>query len=195
MTTDERTQWDERHRERHVPGEPEPFLLEMLSILPRGLTLDVAAGTGRNSLVLARAGMKVVALDYSEVGLRTLTRSARPQGLPIWPVVADATSFPLGERRYDLIVNINFLERELFEPFKAALKPGGTILVDTFMVGQTALGHPREPRFLLGRYELMELLSGMEVLRYREGLVTYPNGTKASRASAVAITRKITQAT
>ncbi len=190
MTTAERARWDERHRERHVPGEPEPFLLEMLPLLPRGLALDVAAGSGRNSLVLARAGMKVVALDYSEAGLRTLTHSARPQGLAVWPVVADATSFAFGENRYDLIVNVNFLERELFEPFKTALKAGGILLVDTFMVGQAALGHPREPRFLLGRYELMELLSGMEILRYREGLVTYPNGTRASRASAVASRRK-----
>lgn len=87
-------------------------------------------------------------------------------------------------------MNVNFLERELFEPFKTALKAGGILLVDTFMVGQAALGHPREPRFLLGRYELMELLSGMEILRYREGLVTYPNGTRASRASAVASRRK-----
>ncbi len=186
MTADDRADWDERHRERHVPGEPEPFLLEMLPLLPRGMTLDMAAGRGRNSLVLARTGRTVVALDYSETGLRMLTQSARPQGLPIWPVVADAASFPLGERRYDAIVNINFLERELFGAFKAALKEGGVLLVDTFMVGQAALGHPRDPRFLLGRYELMELLEGIEVLRYREGLVTYPNGTKASRASAVA---------
>ena len=190
MSTAGRARWDERHRERRVPGEPEPFLVEMLPLLPRGLTLDVAAGRGRNSLALARAGMKVVALDYSEAGLRTLIHSARPQGLAVWPVVADATNFAFGENRYDLIVNVNFLERELFEPFKTALKAGGMLLVDTFTVGQAALGHhPREPRFLLGQYELMELLSGMEILCYREGLVTYPDGTRASRASAVAARR------
>ena len=190
MITEERARWDERHRERHVPGEPEPFLLEMLSLLPRGLALDVAAGQ-RTQQPGAGAGRNEGRRARLLRGrLRTLTHSARPQGLAIWPVVADATSFAFGENRYDLIVNVNFLERELFEPFKTALKAGGILLVDTFMVGQAALGHPREPRFLLGRYELMELLSGMEILRYREGLVTYPNGTRASRASAVASRRK-----
>ncbi len=190
MSTAGRARWDERHRERNVPGEPEPFLLEMLPLMPCGLALDVAAGRGRNSLALARAGMKVVALDYAETGLRVLMQAARPQGLPIWPVVADATAFAFGEKRYDVIINVNFLEREIFEPLKAALKIGGVLLVDTFTVGQAALGHPREPRFLLGRYELMELLSGMDILRYREGLVTYPDGTRASRASALASRRK-----
>jgi tellurite methyltransferase len=189
MNPDERAAWEERHRGRDVPGEPEPFLIEMLPLMPRGLALDVAAGRGRHSLVLARAGIRVAALDYSETGLRSLLNSARPQGLPIWPVVADAMNFPLGRERYDLIVNVNFLERELFAAFKTALRAGGMLLVDTFLVDQAALGHPRDPRYLLGRYELTELLAGLEILRYREGIVTYPNGTRAARAAALGLRR------
>ena len=41
-------------------------------LLQRGLALDVAAGTGRHSLLLARAGFKVVAIDYAEPALRAL---------------------------------------------------------------------------------------------------------------------------
>jgi tellurite methyltransferase len=185
MNLDDRAAWDERHRGRDAPGEPEPFLIEMLPLMPRGLALDVAAGRGRHSLALARAGNKVAALDYSETGLRTLLNSARPQGLPIWPVVADVMSFPLGSERYNVIVDVNFLERELFAAFKTALRAGGMLLVDTFLVDQAALGHPRDPRYLLGRYELTALLSGLEILRHREGIVTYPNGTKAARAAAL----------
>ena len=53
-----RVEWDRRHR-GELPGEPEPFVLEMLPHLPRGLALDVAAGRGRHSLLLARAGMRI----------------------------------------------------------------------------------------------------------------------------------------
>ena len=55
--------WDERHRGKPA-GEAEPFLVEMLARIPRGVALDVAAGRGRNALALARAGMQVVAVDY-----------------------------------------------------------------------------------------------------------------------------------
>jgi SAM-dependent methyltransferase len=189
MTRDERAAWQERYRDRDSPGAPEPLVLEMIPLLPVGRALDVAAGLGRHSLALARAGMKVVAVDYSEAGLHTLMAAARHERLPISPVVADMISFPIGENRYDAIVNVNFLERELFAGFKAALGVGGMLLVDTFLIDQAAMGHPRNPRYLLGHYELMELVSGLEVVRYREGLTEYADGTKAWRASALASRR------
>src|SRR5208337_1587298 len=157
----------------------------------RGLAMDVAAGRGRNSLAMARAGMRVVAVDYSEAGLRPLLAIARSQSLAIWPLVADATSFPVHPGSFDAIVNVNFLERECFPVLKAALKAGGVLIVDTFLIDQAAIGHPRNPRYLLGHYELMELLAGLEIIRYREGIVTYADGGKAWRASAVAVRRSM----
>ena len=68
--------WDERHRGK-AAGDAEPFLLAMLARVPRGVALDVAAGRGRNSLALARAGMTVVAVDYSAEAMRILAATAR----------------------------------------------------------------------------------------------------------------------
>ena len=59
------------------PGEAEPFLVEMLARIPRGVALDVAAGRGRNALALARVGMQVVAVDYSVEAMRLLAATAR----------------------------------------------------------------------------------------------------------------------
>jgi tellurite methyltransferase len=59
-------------------------------------------------------------------------------------------------------------------------------LAETFLVDQAEIGHPKNPDFLLQHYELRELMGGLELLRYREGLVAYPDGSKAWRASAVA---------
>jgi tellurite methyltransferase len=177
--------WDERHRGQRV-GDPEPFLREMLTRIPRGLALDIAAGRGRNALALARAGIRVAAIDYSVEAMRILAATARTAGLSIWPVAANLDNFHLKDESFDAIVNINFLERTLFPEFVRALKPGGVLIAETFLVGQAKIGHPRDPRFLLEHGELRALARGLQVEEYREGLTTYPNGETAWRGSILA---------
>ncbi len=135
-----RPEWDERHRGQ-PPGEAAPFLVAMLARIPRGgVALDVAAGRGRNALALARAGMRVVAVDRSTEAIRTVAAAARSARLPIWPVVANLDSFQLKDESFDVIVNINFLDRALFPKFVRALRPGGILIADTFLVDQAAIG-------------------------------------------------------
>ncbi|MGO9607468.1 MAG: class I SAM-dependent methyltransferase [Candidatus Binataceae bacterium] len=184
---EERAGWDARHRGRPAGGDPEPFVIEILPLLPRsGLALDVASGRGRHSLTLARAGLSVVAVDYSREAAAALAAAVHGEGALVWPLVADLDTFPIGDETLDLIVNVNYLDRSLFPKFARALKPDGMLLADTFLVDQAASGHPRDPRFLLGHYELRGLIGGLEIIRYREGLTIYPDGTTAWRASALA---------
>jgi tellurite methyltransferase len=187
VTSDQRAKWNATHRGKSSAGEAEPFVIEMLPLLPRGgLVLDVAAGRGRNSIPVARAGMHVIAADFSEVAMRTLAEIARAERLPIWPVLADFDKFALRDRSFDAIINVNFLDRAMFSEFARALRPGGTLLAETFLIDQAEIGHPRDPRFMLRHYELRELVAGLELLRYREGLFAYPDGSRAWRASVVA---------
>ena len=92
----------------------------MLSRIPRGIALDVAAGRGRNAFAMARAGVKVVAVDFSTEAMRILAASARAAQLAVWPVVANLDSFHLKDDSFDAIVNINFLDRALFPNFARA---------------------------------------------------------------------------
>jgi SAM-dependent methyltransferase len=181
--------WDDCHRGKPA-GDAEPFLLAMLARMPRGIALDIAAGRGRNSLALARAGLRVVPIDFSVEAMRLLAATSRAERLAIWPVVANLDNFHLKDESLDAIVNINFLDRALFPKFARALRPGGILIADTFLVDQAALGHPRDPRFLLAHGELRALASRFEIEEYREGLVTYPNGDHAWRASMLAQRRK-----
>jgi SAM-dependent methyltransferase len=186
MSPADRDKWDDTHRAK-PPGDAEPFVIEMLPMLARGgLVLDVAAGRGRNSIALAKAGMRVVAADYSEAAMQILADAAREQHLPIWPVIADFDKFAFRENSFDAIVNVNFLDRALFPHFARALKIGGLLLAETFLIDQAEIGHPKDPRFLLKHHELRGLMTGLDLLRYREGLVSYPDGSRAWRASAVA---------
>ncbi len=159
---------------------------KMLARMPRGVGLDIAAGRGRNALALAHAGMTVVAVDFSAEAIGILAASARNARLRIWPVVANLDSFHLKDESLDAIVNINFLDRTLFSKFVRALRPGGWLIAETFLVDQATIGHPRDSRFLLGHGELRALAEGLEVEEYREGPVTYPNGERAFRASIAA---------
>jgi SAM-dependent methyltransferase len=178
--------WDERHRSTGI-GDPEPSVIEFLPLLPRGRALDVAAGKGRNSIALARGGTQVVAVDWSPNALNSLALLAESEALPIEPVIADLEqSVPFRPGSFDIVLNISFLERGLFAPLKRLLRMGGMLLFDTFLIDQAASGHPRDPRFLLGHYELRDLLSDMELIRYREGIVDYGGGKQAWRATALA---------
>ena len=172
-----------------APGAPEPSVIEWLGLLPRGLALDVAAGGGRHSLLLARAGFNVVAIDYAEAAMRTLQSIARAEKLSVSPLAADLSSFPLPRGRFDVVLNVNFLDRTLVPRLVDALRPGGALLFDTFLIDQAATGHPRNPDFMLQHYELREMLNAMELMRYREGIVVYPEGKTAWRAAALAIRR------
>ena len=190
MSESSRADWDDRHRGGPATAAPEPFLLEMMpAIAPGrvgGLALDAAAGRGRNSLALARAGYRVVAVDFSIEAMRALGTAARARRLLVWPVAANLDNFHIKPESFDVIVNINFLDRSLFPHFVRALKPAGALLAETFLEDQAAIGHPKNPSFLLGHAELRSLVAGLEVEMYREGLVSYADGTNAYRAGVLA---------
>ncbi|MBV8357045.1 MAG: class I SAM-dependent methyltransferase [Deltaproteobacteria bacterium] len=178
--------WEERHCVAGI-GEAEPSAIEFQPLMPRGCALDIAAGKGRNSIALARSGIHVVAVDWSENALSSLTLIARKDGLAIEPVIADLEeSLPFRPDSFDIVLNISFLERGLVPALKKVLRTGGMLLFDTFLIDQAASGHPRDPRFLLGHYELSDMLSDMELIRYREGIVDYGGTKRAWRATALA---------
>ena len=168
-------------------GEAEPSVIEFMPLLPRGRALDVASGKGRNSIALARGGIHVVAVDWSENALSSLALIAKKDELAIEPIIADLEeSLPFRPGSFDIVLNVSFLDRGLFPSLKKVVRTGGMLLFDTFLIDQAASGHPRDPRFLLGHYELSSLLSDMELIRYREGIVDYGGAKRAWRATALA---------
>src|SRR5437660_1572880 len=94
--------WDERHSNSKT-GAAEPSVLESLPLLPRGRALDIAAGQGRNAIALARAGLRVVAVDWSQTAFNSLLTRARHEALPIEPVIADLDQcLPLQPDTFDV---------------------------------------------------------------------------------------------
>jgi len=68
---------------------------------------------------------------------------------------------------------------------KAALKAGGFVIFDTYLIDQQTIGHPKNPNYLLQHNELLESFRDFRVLYYREGKLIH-NGDVSFRAGIFA---------
>jgi len=180
--------WDAKYRlaAEAAPSEAASIVCELLSLLPSGPALDIACGTGRHALVLAARGQHVTAVDFSKVALgvleararsasalvrhgESLCEAGRPRKGGLELVHADLERMTLPERCYDLILCIQYLQRDLFPQMVRALRPKGVLLMETFTRAQLEFaGGPRNPAYLLETGELREAFPELRVLFYRE---------------------------
>jgi dihydroneopterin aldolase len=163
---------------RGAPHDPPPaqFLQDQTALLPKGTILDLAAGRGRHALYLASLGYAVEALDRDQEALDAMAAEAKRRNLPDLIVrqidlERDAAQPPdLGKERYDGIIVFYYLHRPLFPALLRALKPGGLLLYETFLIdNHLRRHHPRRKEFCLGHNELLHLVPGLRILHYDEG--------------------------
>jgi tellurite methyltransferase len=165
--------WDERYsseQENWVERKPSPLLLNFAHILPdQGIALDAACGLARNGLFLAQRSLSVIALDISEVALRSAMQRAKSQSLRFAAAVYDLANLRLPRDHFDVILNFLFLERATFPIYNQALKPGGILFFETFLKDETDLDHPH---YYLERGELRKAFEGFEIIHWEEGKIT-----------------------
>jgi SAM-dependent methyltransferase len=85
-----------------------PLWLELAELArvdaPSARILDVGSGSGRVALELARAGHAVTALDRDPALLAALNQRAVSAGVQVETVCADARTFALNRRNFDLCI-------------------------------------------------------------------------------------------
>jgi tellurite methyltransferase len=151
--------------------QPSEFLVENIGLLRRGLALDIAMGSGRNAVYLAKMGFSVEGVDISEESLRRAETLAREAGVAIQVQVADLErDYVIPREAYDLIICFNYLQRSLVPQIRDGVKKGGTVVYETFIVDQVQFGRPRNPNFLLKYNELLDMFRAFRCLRYQEGI-------------------------
>jgi len=163
MSETDRERWERRHREPHaVPPSPK---LAWLPPCP-GLALDLACGQGRNSVALRAAGYRVVAADVSFQALAWTRSRSGGADTGLHPVQMDVDHWCFADQAFDVIVQCDFLDRDLLSRLPAALRPSGLLLVDTFMRAPhpNAAG-PSNPDYLLEPGELERRFARFEILR------------------------------
>ncbi len=165
MSIEDRHRWEEKHlRESHLNARA-----SVLAVPPPSrdgaLALDLACGQGRHSAVLSSSGYSVVAMDVARTAL-VHTRTNAPAAMP---VQGDADAWPFAHGSFDLIVQVDFLDRRLFPALERSLRRGGLLLIDTFLdQGRRNSDGPSNPDFLLRRGELPEAFSALHIERYDE---------------------------
>lgn len=178
-----RERWNERRSGagfEPFPDVPAQWLVEHGPLLGGGgRALDVACGDGRNALYLARLGFEVDAVDVSDVVIDAL-RAAAPERAPgVHPRVVDLEHEPPAAEAYDVVVNFNYLQRDLFGALERALRPGGWLLFETFGPAHLEeLGRQINPAFVLGENELLHAFPGLRVRHYRDGVAERGGGPR-----------------
>lgn len=153
---------------------------------PGATALDLACGRGRHLRALVDAGLRVTGVDRDGAALADL-RGAVGERAELIEADIEGGPWPLGERRFDLIIVTNYLWRPLFAPIAEALAPGGWLLYETFTDGQQAIGRPSRPEFLLRQGELLTAFPGLRIVGYEDGFLGEPgvNGRHVQRVAAV----------
>jgi len=191
-----RERWNDRYAGegfRAFGPEPAEWLAEHEGLLgeiarergePRAI--DVACGDGRNARLLAERGFAVDAIDVSDVAIAALAMAAGERGLAVRATVADLERDGLPDGAWDVVVCMNYLQRDLFAGLQAALAPGGLLLCETFARAHVEeLGRAFNPAYVLDRNELLRAFEGLHVRHYREG-VAERRGEPRGVASIVA---------
>ncbi|HEV7805296.1 MAG TPA: class I SAM-dependent methyltransferase [Solirubrobacteraceae bacterium] len=175
-----RERWNERYGAggfEAFPDAPAAWLVEHRALLHELRAahgelraLDVACGDGRNARLLAELGFAVDAVDVSDVAIGALRTAAADAGLAIDARVVDLERDALPEERYDVVVCMSYLQRDLFGALGRALRPGGLLLYETFARSHVEeLGKAMDPAFVLDRNELLHAFGALYVRHYREG--------------------------
>lgn len=172
--------WDERYSEAELAygTQPNDFLREQASALTPGTCLSLAEGQGRNAVWLARQGFAVTAMDQSRVGLARAEAFAGEHGVAIDTVVADLADFDMGTERWDSIVSIFVhltpdLRRDVHRRIVAALKPGGTVLLEAYTARKFDLPGsggppPAQAERVMDLAMLQEDFAGLDIIIGRE---------------------------
>lgn len=144
----EKSFWETRYAEDGFAygTEPNAFLVSLQSrFQPGQKVLLIGEGEGRNGVWLARQGLQVTAVDQSATGLAKAQQLAKEQGVSLETICTDLNTWPWPVAAYDFVVSI-FVHfkpehrRANHRACLAALKPGGTLILEAFTPEQ--LQHP-----------------------------------------------------
>jgi SAM-dependent methyltransferase len=176
-------EWDERYAEQQQwSAEPNALIADLLSGLPPGVAVDLAAGEGRHALWLAGLGWQVTAVDFSDVGLAR--GRAQPRADRVTWVTADVTTWTAEPDSLDLVLvaYLHLPESDTTALFRRAvgwLRPGGRLLVLGHDVENltAGVGGPQEPAILHSVDRLAPVAELLDVDRLEQVGRETPAGT------------------
>ncbi len=168
-----RSHWEQRYSAGGGPqtDEPHPWLMWHSWRLPRqGYALDVACGMGRDTVFLARHGLHVHGVDFSAIALHRARERVWMSGLEgrVDFILADLTQFAFPIAHYDVVIVFSYWEPRILNALRAAVKPGGFLIYETFNIWWKRRRPDIQERFLVRPGEMYDWLRDWQILAYRE---------------------------
>ena len=143
---DQYAEWVAERKPPLFGSHPDTKVMDLAASLgdPKSApVLDVGAGTGRNTLPLARAGHPTDAVEFSPDLARILRADVESSGLPVrvWEGDVVDPALPIPEAHYRLIIacevvyHLRSIERirRMFQRIETLLTPGGSFAFSMFM--------------------------------------------------------------
>lgn len=155
--------------------EPSTIIIDYCPLASVGNALDIACGNGRNSIFLAERGFYVDAVDISPVA----TSQLAGKHVNVNTICTDLDTWAVPPNRYELIINIRFLDRRLFPMIQEGLRPGGVLIFESFLNGV-------KDAYCLKQNELLRAFPSLRVVYYEEKKID-PSEKVDRVASLVAI--------
>lgn len=174
MAEGDRSRWDGIYRQRnHLPyPDPDPLLFEYTPPLTTSYekrALDLAGGLGQNGLWLAQQGYVVDIMDISRMALlrgraEVIARNLRNLNF----LQVDLDNVELKASAYDLVCVFRYLKRDLFTQIRAAVRPGGRVIYETFNTRYLEVVPDFNPAYLLETGELAGYFADWKLLHHSE---------------------------
>ena len=138
-TDTERERWNAKYSTTtYVFGkQPDAFLRNNINLLPKGRALIYPMEEGRNAVFLAKKGLAVESIDFSDVAIQKAKRLAKENGVYFETINADLTSYRIHPDTYDVIVCMGFHRDRLIGEIKRGLKRNGMVVYEAYTVDQT----------------------------------------------------------
>ena len=188
MSGIDRDKWDKRYRdgayaERTHPSE---FLQDWVGKIPTGRAIDLACGSGRNALYLAKQGFDVDAVDISAPALDRAQKTAQGMGVSVNWLEHDLDEPLQLEDSYQLILIIRYVNLPLIQQMTANLAPGGFLVCEQHLVTEAEVIGPTNSVYRVSSGDLLTVAEGLDIKHLEEVVVPDPDGRTAALARLVA---------
>jgi 2-polyprenyl-3-methyl-5-hydroxy-6-metoxy-1,4-benzoquinol methylase len=172
MSASDRSKWDAIYAESEGEPLPEPDPLLFMATPPGEPTLralDLAGGWGQNALWLAEQGYTVDLMDVSRVALLRAQQEMAARHLRTINIFqADVDHITLQPETYHLVCVFRFLDAALMPQIRAAVRPGGRVIYETFNTHYLKSHPDFNPNYLLEPGELLGFFGDWRVLHHAE---------------------------
>lgn len=165
--------WDQRFDsdEYKYGKDPNEFLKNNFTVIPKGNVLCVGEGEGRNAVFLAKNGYHVTALDYSITGLKKVEVLAKENNVDIELIHSDVTKYNFKHNQWHGVISIfchihKDFRKNLNQNCVKSLLTNGIFFLEGYSPNQLKYqtGGPKDKDLLMNLTEVKNELKGLDFI-------------------------------